>query len=248
MSGAALQRVFAARIRQPAEQPLLCGISAERMAVYESLFFNNIEGFISGAFPVLRSLFEAPRWHRLVRSFIAEHRCATPYFLQISQEFLGWLQEGYVAEGGDPPFILELAHYEWVELALDVSDAPLARQGWSALAWPLAYRWPVQRLGVDFQPATPPEQATCLLVWRDPQDKVRFMQLSPFAYRLALGLQAGASAEATLRKLAAEQGFAADADYFSNAQQLLDDWQRQGIWLADPLAARPRGDFGDTPC
>nr|WP_298109826.1 putative DNA-binding domain-containing protein [uncultured Pseudomonas sp.] len=232
MSDVALQRAFAARIRRPGEQPLLEGIDAERMAIYESLFFNNIESFISGAFPVLRTLFEAPRWNRLVRGFIAEHRAATPYFLEISQEFLGWLQQGYVAQAGDPPFIMELAHYEWVELALDVSDATPAPNGWSALAWPLAYRWPVQRLGIDFQPATPPEQATCLLVWRDPHDKVRFMQLSPFAYRLALGLQAGASAEATLRQLADEHGLAADADYFDNAQQLLDDWQRQGIWRA----------------
>jgi hypothetical protein len=33
MSGAALQQQFAARIRQPAQQALLDGISAERMAV-----------------------------------------------------------------------------------------------------------------------------------------------------------------------------------------------------------------------
>ena len=236
MSDIAVQRAFAARIRRPDEQPLLEGIDAARMAVYESLFFNNIESFISGAFPVLRTLFDAQRWNCLVRGFIAEHRAATPYFLEISQEFLGWLQQGYVAEPGDPAFIAELAHYEWVELALDVSDAPLAPHGWSALAWPLAYRWPVQRLGVDYQPATPPEQTTCLLAWCDPYDQVRFMQLSPFAYRLALGLQAGASAEVVLRQLADEHGLAADADYFNNAQQLLDDWQRQGIWRA-PLTA-----------
>jgi hypothetical protein len=230
MSGVNLQRQFAARIRQPAEQPLLDGIPAERMAVYEELFFNNIEGFISGAFPVLRRLMEASRWQRLVRSFIAEHQARTPYFLQISQEFIAWLQQGYVAEPGDPPFILELAHYEWVELALDVSDAELAEQGWSPLAWPLAYQWPVQRIGVDFQPTTPPAEPTCLLVWRDGQDKVRFMQLSPFAYQLAAFLQGGATVEAVLLELAQQHGLTADAQYFNNAQSLLDDWQRQGIW------------------
>jgi len=230
MSGVELQQQFAARIRQPAEQPLLDGIPAERMAVYEELFFNNIEGFISGAFPVLQRLIEASRWQRLVRSFIAEHQAHTPYFLQISQEFLAWLQQGYVAEPGDPPFILELAHYEWVELALDVSEAELAEQGWSPLAWPLAYQWPVQRIGVDFQPTTPPAEPTCLLVWRDGQDKVRFMQLSPFAYQLAACLQGGATVEAVLLELAQQHGLTVDTQYFNNAQSLLDDWQRQGIW------------------
>ncbi len=230
MNGVEAQRAFAARIRQPAQQPLLDGISAERMAVYEELFFNNIEGFISGAFPVLHRLIEANRWQRLVRSFIAEHQARTPYFLEISQEFLAWLQQGYVAEAGDPPFILELAHYEWVELALDVSEAELPERGWSPLAWPLAYQWPVQRIGVDFQPCEPDAEPTCLLVWRDGQDKVRFMQFSPFAYQLAARLQAGEAAEPALLALAQQHGLTADMQYFNNAQNLLDDWQRQGIW------------------
>ncbi len=230
MSGVDAQRAFAARIRQPAQQPLLDGITAERMAIYEALFFNNIEGFISGAFPVLHRLIEPSRWQRLVRSFIAEHQARTPYFLQISQEFLAWLQQGYVAEAGDPPFMLELAHYEWVELALDVSEAEPAEQGWSPLAWPLAYQWPVQRIGVDYQPTTPPAEPTCLLVWRDGQDKVRFMQLSPFAYQLAARLQAGEAAEPALLALAQQHGLVADTAYFNNAQIVLDDWKNQGIW------------------
>ncbi|PKM23786.1 MAG: DUF2063 domain-containing protein [Gammaproteobacteria bacterium HGW-Gammaproteobacteria-13] len=230
MSGVDAQRAFAARIRQPAEQSLLEGVPAERMAVYEALFFNNIEGFISGAFPVLHRLIEANRWQRLVRSFIAEHQARTPYFLQISQEFLAWLQQGYVAEVGDPPFILELAHYEWVELALDVSEAELPVQGWSQLAWPLAYHWPVQRISADFQPSEPPAEPTCLLVWRDGQDKVRFMQISPFAYQLAARLQAGETADAALSALAQQHGLRADTQYFSNAQTLLDEWQSQAVW------------------
>lgn len=229
MSDVEWQRAFAARIRQP-QVSLLEGITAERMAVYETLFFNNIEGFISGAFPVLRTLFDAPRWQRLVRSFMAEHPAASPYFLQISQEFLAWLQSGYVAEADDPRFILELAHYEWVELALDVSEAEAPSEGWSSLAWPLAYQWPVQRIGVTFQPRQPDAQPTCLLVWRDGQDQVRFMQLSAFSYQLAVRLQAGETSNSALYDLAKQHGLPADKHYFSNAKSLLDDWQRQGIW------------------
>ena len=130
------QLAFAARIRQPQGEALLPGITAERMAVYEGLFFNNIESFLSSGFPVLRRLFDDARWQRLVRSFIAGHRCATPYFLEIGAEFVGWLQQGFVAEADDPPFLLELAHYERVELELDVATDELPAQGWSPLAWP----------------------------------------------------------------------------------------------------------------
>ncbi|MPT18178.1 HvfC family RiPP maturation protein [Ectopseudomonas guguanensis] len=231
MSGIQQQRDFAARIRQPEVQPLLPGISGERMAIYEELFFNNVASLVSGAFPVLRGILGAERWQRLLRAFFAEHRASTPYFLEISQEFIAWLQQGYRAEPDDPAFVLELAHYEWVELALDVSDAKLPAQGWSPLAWPLAYQWPVQMIGVDHHPTQPPAEPTCLLVWRDRQEQVRFMQLAPFAYRLALRLQAGEPSGQALQALATEHGLAADQHYFTHARALLDDWQARDIWF-----------------
>ncbi|MFY1051512.1 DNA-binding domain-containing protein [Ectopseudomonas khazarica] len=231
MKGIELQRDFAARIRQPDAHGLLPGIAAERMAIYEELFFNNVASLVSGAFPVLRGVLGAERWQRLVRGFLAEHRAATPYFLEISQEFIAWLQQGYRPEPDDPPFMLELAHYEWVELALDVSEAQLPQRGWSPLAWPLAYVWPVQRIGAEHCPALPPDEPTCLLVWRDGKDQVRFMQLTPFAYQLALRLQAGESPLQAQLALATAAGLAADRSYFANARALLEDWQARDIWF-----------------
>ena len=225
------QAAFAARIRRPESQALLPGIAPERMAVYEELFFNNVDGFINSGFPVLCRVLGEARRRRLVRAFLAGHRCTTPYFLQIGAEFLAWLQEGCVAEPDDPPFLLELAHYERVELALDVAEAELPRQGWSPLAWPLAYAWPVQRIDADFRPAQPPAEPTCLLAWRDAQERVRFQQLTPFAYHLALRLQAGQASAEALLELAAQSGLEANEHYFSQARALLHDWQRQDIWF-----------------
>ncbi len=225
------QALFAARIRAPEAVALLPGIGAERMRVYEQLFFNNLEGFLASGFPVLRSLLSDERWQRLVRAFLGQYRCRTPYFLQIGEEFVAWLEQGLVAEAGDPAFLAELAHYERVELALDVADDELPASGWSALAWPLAYVWPVQRLGRDFQPSVPPPEPTCLLAWRDREDKVRFQQLSVFAYHLALRLQAGEASHEALLDLAEHSGLPADKHYFANARALLDDWQRQDIWF-----------------
>lgn len=231
MNGIEHQRAFAARIRRPAQEALLPGVGGMRMAVYEALFFNTLESLLSGTFPLLRSLLAPARWHALVRAFMVGHRASTPYFLEVSQEFLAWLQQGYRPAAGDPSFMLELAHYEWVELALDVSDAELPVRGWSPLAWPLAYVWPVQRIGRDCQPRRPPAKPSCLLAWRDARDKVRFMQLSPFAYRLALRLQAGERPFEALMALANEHGLPAGSGYFDNARALLDDWRRQDIWF-----------------
>ena len=225
------QAAFAARIRNPLAEPLLPGVSGERMAVYEELFFNNLDGFITSGFPVFCRILGEPRRRRLVRAFLCEQRSATPYFLQIGEAFVDWLQQGGGAEPGDPPFVAELAHYERVELALDIATDALPLQGWSPLAWPLVYAWPVQRLSADCRPTEPPAEPTCLLAWRDREQRVRFQQLSPFAYHLALRLQAGQPHLEAQLDLAEVSGLAADKHYFAHARALLDDWQRQDIWF-----------------
>ena len=57
------------------------------------------------------------------------------------------------------------------------------------------------------------------------------MQLAPFAYQLALHLQAGEPPGQALQALATEHGLAADHHYFAHARALLDDWQARDIWF-----------------
>ncbi|WP_430301048.1 HvfC family peptide modification chaperone, partial [Pseudomonas aeruginosa] len=108
---------------------------------------------------------------------------------------------------------------------------------WSPLAWPLAYRWPVHRLGPSHRPMEPPAEPTCLLVWRDPAERVRFLHLSPFAYRLAQRLSEEGEAPVALlpllRELAGSCGLSADVEYFENAFALLEDWHAQGILMGE---------------
>jgi hypothetical protein len=52
----------------------------------------------------------------------------------------------------------------------------------------LAYRWPVERIGPEYQPDEAPEQPTLLLVYRDADLQVRFARLAPLAWQLLVGL------------------------------------------------------------
>ena len=243
------QRRFAARLRDPATKPLPEGVPTQRVAVYERLFFNSIESFVRGTFPVLHGLLSAERWNSLVSDFIAQHHCRSPYFLEIGQEFIAWLQSGYLADAGDPPYMLELAHYEWVELALDTAADELPakdEQGAelslhslvypSPLAWPQAYQWPVHQIGPDCRPTTVPEQVTCLLVWRDRNDKVRFMQLTAFTFQLLNHLhEQSYTPSALLSLLAEESGLSCDDAFLTNGLALLNGWLNDDILLSAPL-------------
>jgi len=82
------------------------------------LFFNNLRGFFSNIFPVLTSIMGNERWLELIREYLQKHDSKTPLFHELGQEFLDFLQNEYESLANDPPFILELAHYEWVELAV----------------------------------------------------------------------------------------------------------------------------------
>lgn len=196
------QYEFAAYIRDPEGAAKPADIEDRRMAIYRELFYNNIESFIASGFPVLRKLYSDKNWHSLIRQFYKQHRSHTPYFLEISQEFLGYLQNEFQPRPCDPPFMRELAHYEWVELALSVTDetpdfnhidsnADLLdhRPCLSPLAWLLSYQWPVHRIAPDYQPDTPPSQATHIVVYRDRKDHVRFVILNPVTARLLNLLQ-----------------------------------------------------------
>lgn len=198
----ALQRRFAAHLRDPERAPAPAGIEDRRLRVYRELFFENVSSQLAGAFPVLHEILGAPRWARLVRDFYRDHHCRTPLFLEVPREFVDYLADERAAAGDDPPFLAELAHYEWVELALAVAEPDLDAAGadpggdllagrplLSPLAWPLAYRFPVHRLAPHWQPAEPPPEPSFYVARRDRADRVGFLHVNAVTLRLVERLQ-----------------------------------------------------------
>ena len=197
----AKQAEFAAYIRDPQRHPAPADVAPERMAMYRELFFNNIDSFLATSFPVLRSLFSEQQWQALAADFFARHRCHTPYFSEIAEEFLDYLQQGQAIS--DYPFLWELAHYEWVELAIAIAkDQPEFAQdpetvdiehqvlAISPLAWLLAYHFPVQKISPQYRPQAVPDQATYLVVYRDQLHEVHFMETVSLTFRLLQLLEA----------------------------------------------------------
>jgi hypothetical protein len=193
---------FTAHIRDPEKNRMPAGIEDRRMQIYRDLLYNNVEGFIASGFPVIREIYDDQSWHRMVRDFFANHQCRSPYFLEISEEFIDYLQNERVPQAEDPAGLIELAHYEWVELALNVSEAIVCMDGinangdlllqrpvFSPLAWPLVYQYPVQTMGRDSLPAAVPEQPTYLVVYRNRNDQVRFLEINTVTARLISLLQ-----------------------------------------------------------
>lgn len=240
------QRAFAAHIRDPIANPRPPDVEDRRMAIYRDLFFNNVESFLSGNFPVLRAITPERRWQDLVRDFFARHRCQTPLFPEIAQEFLDYVQNERGALDGDPSFLLELAHYEWVELALAVSDAdraapPADPNGdlmvgipvLSPLAWNLSYRFPVHRIGPDFLPEQAGADLTHLVVYRTRQDKVEFLEINAVTQRLIQLLKEypEESGQDAVTRIAKELNHPQPDTVIAGGRQLLLDLRMRDIIL-----------------
>ncbi|GAA5317871.1 MAG: DUF2063 domain-containing protein [Candidatus Pelagadaptatus aseana] len=241
------QKMLADHLRDPAIHAAPDHIEERRLKIYRDLIFKNIEGFIRGGFPILSSLYDEADWQLLVRSFIRVHQSESPYFLEVSQEFLRYLQDEHEPRDCDPDFMLELAHYEWVELALDVSEESIPENRpeleshellqrlptLSPLAWCLSYQYPVHLLGPEYQPDAPPEEPTFLIVYRNRADQVQFMASNAMTTRLLNLMASGEyeSGRAVLLQLAAEMQHPEPEKLVVMGEQLLEQLYQSDIVL-----------------
>jgi hypothetical protein len=241
-----LQTAFAGHIRDPENKAAPEGIEDRRMKIYRELFFNNISSMLSANFPVLRKLYDDGDWRELIRDFYSEHRCQTPLFPELPREFLRYLQDVRERRPADPAFLLELAHYEWVELALSLDERELAdiravhdgnlMEGipvLSPLAWPLSYHFPVHRISPELQPAQAPQEATHILVYRDRNYDVNFMLLNDVTrYLLELMQQdCASSGRQLLQQVAVAIGHSDPERMMAAGSQLLEDLRSKDILL-----------------
>lgn len=193
---------FTAHIRNPKEVPRPQGVEARRMKIYNELLYNNLEGFLLACFPVLHRILGQRKWAKLVREFFAEHRCHTPFFRQIPDEFVQYLKNERGQRDDDPAFLLDLAHYEWIELNLSVSTLEIdlgqvdetgdLMEGMLVLNPILSlqtYQFPVHRISPKFKPDASHKEETHVAILRNRNDAVKFVLINAVTKRFLELLQ-----------------------------------------------------------
>ena len=214
-----IQYAFAKYLRDPENSPGFEGIEDRRLKVYRELFFGNMKSLVSQTFPVLKKFYTDEQWNALIRNFMIKHESSTPLFLEVSSEFVEYLQTQHEPTDADPPFMLELAHYEWVELAVSVMDAHIDEESidengnlanevpyLSPFTSSLAYSFPVHEIKPGYDPTTKSSEPTFLLVFRNKNDKVEFMLLNAVSARLIALMQEDSAKTGTqLLQIVAEE-------------------------------------------
>lgn len=240
------QLVFTAHIRDPENTPLPDDVPARRMAIYTEIFFNNINDQLAGNFPILREISSDERWYALVRDFMVKHRSVTPLFTEVGQEFLEYLQQEREPQSADWPFMLELAHYEYVELAVAISTADeklgdfdpngdllRGRPLVGPTAWNLSYQWPVHTIGPENLPQAQPAEPTHLVVYRDRNDDVHFLEINAVTQRLLQLLKENPEHTGldVLNTIAKELNHPDTDTVIAAGKELLDDLRQRNVIL-----------------
>lgn len=235
------QLQFSGHIRNPQENRRPAGVAAKRMQVYTELVFNNLESSLAACFPVAKKVLGMRAWKKLVRMFLMQHQSRSPIFRKIPEEFLSFLQ----AAEDLPPYLYSLAHYEWVELAISAQDTDVNMQQVDttgdlldaaavfapALAL-LSYDYLVHRISPRSRPAQPLVQPVHLLVFRDIDDNVRFIELNPVTARLVDMLKAGTmTCRQALEQVAIELNHPDPRTIVGFGLDILANLKQQGVIL-----------------
>ena len=176
-----MQRRFTQAIRHPGHSPE-SEFDQERVQLYRELLFNNILGFLENGFPRLRHALPAEAWHERVSAFFSRHYCQSPYFKDIAGEFAGFVRQH---PDSDYPWLAELAHFEWAELAAEVAEGslppfvpgnilgqPVVVSPW---VWPLVYQWPFHDSRLT-APSEANRKSVALLLYRNARHEVFWLE------------------------------------------------------------------------
>lgn len=159
--------------------------------LYQSLIFNNLKGFINQCLPVCQTLMTAEEWQALTLYFFQNGDLHSPYFTEINKHFVDFLYTLSAEQRASlnvPDYLADLAHYEWIELVLDIYPdtkvyAPLY-PGYvlNINLKNLHYQWQVHRISEDNLPKE--AEDTFLLVYRTPTHHIEFMEVNALTHLL----------------------------------------------------------------
>jgi hypothetical protein len=181
------------------------------MAVYREGVFNNIFESASVCFPVCQATLGKNDWRNIVKKFVSNHHASSPLFRNIPHELVKFLED----DSKIPDYIKQLAHYEWVELAVSalqtkatakktilsettdlLNEIPVLTPAHMLLQ----YDYPVQKISAQFKPEQ--TESTYLLVFRNELFDVNFVELNPMTYALLHTVLQGMSGKQALTYLA----------------------------------------------
>lgn len=214
-----------------------------RLSLYRRLVRNNLTGVTEKMMKRTRARMEAIAAGAFDASFAAfldEVGPRTHYLRDVPADFLEWVEPRWRARADVPAWLVDLAQHELVEFRVAAAEGSEDSSQVTEIApdRPLVFAQPVRLMRYAFAvhelpPRTddrsePPSRATALLVYRDAENAVQFLELTPFAAAIAQRLLGGSPLLDAVRDAAGDVGGAPDV---LDVARFLADLGERGIVL-----------------
>ncbi len=216
-----------------------------RLGLYRRLIQNNLTGVTEKMLPRTRARLNAHggAFDASFASYLSLRGPRTHYLRDVPREFLEWVEPRWKEERDVPPWATDLARHELVEFEVaaarerdetpSLAEVALTRP--LILAEPIRlmrYAFAVHELPADVDDRTEPvARPTTLLVHRDAEHVVRFLDLSPLAAAIVARLLEGDALGDAVTGACAEVATVTSEDVVANVARLLADLGERGILL-----------------
>lgn len=97
-------------------QPVMDGITPNRLHHYHRLVTSIIEDNLSSSFPIAYENVTTEHWNEMVTDFFSEHACQSYQVWKLAGEFYEYVLDNKYAEKLQLPYLNDLLKFEWVEM------------------------------------------------------------------------------------------------------------------------------------
>jgi hypothetical protein len=218
----------------------------QRLGLYRRLVRANLLGVTGRMMPRTRARLNAlggGAFDASFDAFLAEAAPTTHYLRDVPAEFLAWVIPRWASAERLPSYAPDLASYELVHFQVAaasplarppaVADLSLDRRLVFAPARRLVrYAHAVHTLPEDPDDRTAAERrVVALLVYRDEENTVRVLELTPLAALLAEGLLEAVPLGEAVAKACAAHETPLTPELLASTASMLADWAERGILL-----------------
>ena len=224
------------------------------LSVYRTLVRERLHDAVTLAIPRTRARL-GTLFDEYFDRYLAEHGPHTHYLRDVTTEFLDFIAPLVQADSRVPPWTLDLARHE----ALDIIVGSLVDErragvlpeldpdrglSFSATARIVWYGFAVHRLSSDEADTTEPERVeTALFVYRNPEHEVHYLELTRLAAKILESLLAGESLRRALDLGTRDEGVVLDAAVLEGTARVLADLAERGAVLGAREAEKPALDL-----
>lgn len=215
-------------------------LAAARLAIYRKMVHSRLRDVVAEFLPKTVARLGRARLMAEIGRFLADVAPRTPYFREVTGEFVRWAATRWPDDPSLPPYLLELAAYEWINAAVHDTDTG----GEAASGDTLALDRPAQldgstRLHRAAWAVHRAEEAgdltaepTALLLYRDRVElRVRVLELTPRAAAVCERLLAGEALQVALTGACAELGQTLDDEFLAAMASFFADLAERGVLL-----------------